>query len=128
VKKVFRWGTHEEGTREQAQYWLAQSVEARISAVEAIRTGGHHDPSPPRLERVFELVDAPWGQVPPRRRLRRGSERVSQIHAGSRRLRRRKPANAKLLVNALREFGYPSTPDAWREFVMPSKILLIRSR
>jgi hypothetical protein len=62
MDKVFTWTTPKEAIRSEIEYWLAQSVEDRVSAVETIREatlGIYNDETPRRLERVYQLVVRP---------------------------------------------------------------------
>jgi hypothetical protein len=53
------WTTPEEAARAEGRYWLAQPIEARIAAMEEIRRRvySHYGETPPRMDRVFRLVE-----------------------------------------------------------------------
>jgi hypothetical protein len=77
MEKVFSWTTHDDAVKREGAYWLSRSVEERVSAVETIReaTLGIYDEAPTRLERVYRVVERPWGAVSDRRGARSGSAR-----------------------------------------------------
>ncbi len=58
-RKAPEWTTPELAALDEGRYWKGQPIAARLAAVEALRRRVYEDyaDTPPRMERVFRLVE-----------------------------------------------------------------------
>jgi hypothetical protein len=106
------------------QYWLAQAVSDRLTAIEVQRRILYGSArATARLQRVFETAERTPRQLPDRRRLRGRLPRTPPRDGWHRHLDSTTADSAARLVSAIRVFGFDAPELSEDLFMRPDQII-----